>query len=206
MGVRYFGAAVPRIEDPELVAGRGRYLDDIALPGMLHACSVRSAPAHARIKRIDARAATALPGVVAVLTAADLDVAGKAMPQFAPSPLIAQNRTQHPLAAHAVHYVGDTIAIAVAETRAIAEDAASLVAVAPEPLSPVADLATALAPGAPKAHEGAPDNRAATLRAKFGDIDQVFARAAHVFRERITQHRGGCHAMECRGVIGAEDP
>src|SRR5262249_57986654 len=98
MGVRYFGAAVPRIEDPELVAGRGRYLDDIALPGMVHACFVRSTYAHARIKGIDAAAAAALPRVVAVLTAADLDIAGKAIPLFPPSPLIAHNRTQHPLA------------------------------------------------------------------------------------------------------------
>src|SRR5215813_6254181 len=114
MGVRYFGAAVPRIEDPELVTGRGRYLDDIALPGMVHACFVRSAYAHARIKGIDVTATAALPGVVA--------------------PLTAQNRTQHVLAAEAVHYVGDTIAIVVAETRAIAEDAASFVAVDYEPL------------------------------------------------------------------------
>ncbi len=206
MGVRYFGAAVPRIEDPELVSGRGRYLDDIDLPGMTHAAFVRSAQAHARIKGIDAAAAAALPGVVAVLTAADLGVAGRATPQFAPSPLIAQNRTQHVLASQAVHYVGDAIAIVVAATRAIAEDAASLVVVDYEPLAPVADLASALDPAAPRAHEGAPDNRAAVLRAKFGDIDAVFARATHVFREHITQHRGGCHSMECRGVIGAEDP
>ena len=152
MGVRYFGAAVPRIEDPELVTGRGRYLDDIALPGMVHACFVRSTHAHARIRGIDVTAAAALPGVVAVLTAADIDVAGKPMPQFAPSPLIAQNRTQHVLAAQAVHYVGDAIAIVAAETRAIAEDAASLVVVDYEPLAPVADLATALYAGAPKAH------------------------------------------------------
>ena len=153
-----------------------------------------------------AAAAAALPGVIAVLTAADLGVAGRPTPQFAPSPLIAQNRTQHVLAAQSVHYVGDAIAIAIAATRAIAEDAASLVAVDYEPLEPAADLATALDAGAPRAHAGAPDNRAAALRAKFGDIDAVFARAAHVVRERITQHRGGCHAMECRGVIGAEDP
>src|ERR1051325_977497 len=96
MGVRYFGAAVPRIEDPELVTGRGRYLDDIALPGMVHACFVRSPHAHARIKGIDVTAAAALPGVVAVLTAADLAVAGKPMPQFSPSPLTAPNRTPPP--------------------------------------------------------------------------------------------------------------
>jgi carbon-monoxide dehydrogenase large subunit len=205
MGVRYFGAAVPRIEDPDLLAGRGRYLDDIDLPGMVHAAFVRSGQAHARIKSIDGTAAAALPGVVAVLTATDLGVAGKPTPQFAPSPLILQNRTQHVLAATAVHYVGEAIAIVVAHSRAVAEDAASLVVVDYEPLTPVGDLATALDASAPKAHEGAPDNRVATLRAKFGDIDQVFGRAAHVFAEHIIQHRGGCHSMECRGVIGAED-
>src|SRR5262249_740459 len=136
----------------------------------------------------------------------DLGIAGKPTPQFAPSPLLLQDRTQHVLASQAVHYVGEAIAIVVAETRGKAEDAASLVAVDYEPLPPAADLATALDAGAPKAQEGAPDNRVAALRAKFGDIDQAFARAAHVFRERIVQHRGGCHAMECRGVIGAEDP
>src|SRR5262249_13152484 len=158
MGVRYFGAAVPRIEDPGLVAGRGRYLDDIALPGMLHACFVRSAHAHARIRGIDVVAASALPGVVAVLTAADLGVAGKPMPQFAPSPLIAQNRTQHVLAAQAVHYVGDAITIVAAETRPIAEDAASLVAVDYEPLAPGAPLPTPPAPCPPKAPGGAAHN------------------------------------------------
>src|SRR5262249_33735504 len=155
------------IEDPELVAGRGRYLDDIVLPGMTHAAFVRSVHAHARIRRIDVAAAAALPGVVAVLTAADLGVAGRPTPQFAPSPLIAQNRTQHVLASDAVHYVGDAIAIVVAESRAVAEDGASLVAVDYESLAPVADLGSALDPGAPRAHAGAPDNRAATLRAKF---------------------------------------
>ena len=205
MGVRYFGAAVPRIEDPELVAGRGRYLDDIVLPGMAHAAFVRAVHAHARIRAIDARAAAALPGVIAVLTAGDLGVAGKPTPQFAPSPLLAQNRTQHVLAADAVHYAGEAVALVVAESRALAEDAAALVEVDYDPLRPVADLASALDAGAPRAHEGAPDNRVAALRAKFGDIDQVFGRAAHVFAERITQHRGGCHSMECRGVLGAED-
>lgn len=205
MGVRYFGAAVPRLEDPDLVTGRGRYLDDIRLPGMAEAAFVRSVHAHARIKGIDASAARAIPGVIAILTASDLGVAGRATPQFAPSPLIQQNRTQHVLASSAVHFVGEAIAIVIADKRATAEDAAALVEVDYETLPAVADLATALDPDTPKAHEGAPDNRVATMRAKFGDADQVFSRAAHVFREHIFQHRGGCHAMECRGAIASED-
>jgi aerobic carbon-monoxide dehydrogenase large subunit len=206
LGVRYFGAAVPRIEDPELVTGRGRYLDDISLPGLLEAAFVRSMHAPARIGAIDVAEAAQLPGVVAVYTAAEFDTAGKPMPQFAPSPLLLQNRTQEVLASRAVHYVGEAVAMVVARTRAIAEDAAALVKVDYEPLAAAADFATALDPGAPMAHEGASDNRAATLRAKFGDADAVFSRAANVFRERILQHRGGCHAIECRGAIGLDDP
>jgi len=205
MSVRYFGGAVPRLEDPELITGRGRYLDDIRLPAMAEAAFVRSVHAHARIGSIDTAAAKALPGVIAVLTAQDLGVAGKPTPQFAPAPLILQNRTQHVLASDAVHFVGEPIVIVVADTRAIAEDAAALVEIDYDLLPVAADLASALDADAPRAHEGAPDNRLATVRAKFGDADAVFARAPHVFRERILQHRGGCHAMEGRGVIGMED-
>src|SRR5262245_4683334 len=167
MSVRYFGAAVPRLEDPELITGRGRYLDDIRLPGMAEAAFVRSAHAHARINAIDTAAAKALPGVIAVLTAHDLDVAGKATPQFAPSPLILQNRTQHVLASEAVHFVGEPIAIVVADNRAVAEDAAALVEVDYDLLPVAADLATALDADAPRAHADAPDNRLAPRRAQF---------------------------------------
>lgn len=206
MGVRYFGAAVPRIEDPDFLTGRGRYLDDIRLPGMLEAAFVRSPHAHARVTCIDAAAARTLSGVVAVFTATDLEAAEKPMPQFAPSPLLVQNRTQHVLATTAVHYVGEAVALVVADSRAIAEDAAALVAVDYEPLPVVADVATAIEADAPRAHEGTLDNRVATLRGRFGNVDDVFFRAAHVFREHIVQTRGGCHAMECRGVVAAEDP
>jgi aerobic carbon-monoxide dehydrogenase large subunit len=205
MGARYFGARVPRVEDPDLLAGRGRYLDDIVLPDTLEAAFVRSPHAHARIKAIETRAAAALPGVVAVLTAGGLDAAERPMPLFAPSPLIKQNRTQHVLATTAVRYVGEAIVMVVAENRAVAEDACELVAIDYEPLPVSADLGSALDGDAPKAHEDAPDNRAATLRGRFGNVDAVFARAPHVFSERIFQTRGGCHAMECRGVLAVED-
>jgi len=205
MGVRYFGARVPRVEDPDLLTGRGRYLDDIDLPGTLEIAFVRSRHAHAKIRSIDRAAAESLPGVVAVLTAADLGAAEKPMPQFAPSPLIKQNRTHHILATTAARYVGEAIVLVVATTRGIAEDACDLVEIEYEPLPVMADLASALDPNAPKAHEDAPDNRAATLRGRFGNVDEIFARAPHKFAERIFQTRGGCHAMECRGVVAAED-
>jgi aerobic carbon-monoxide dehydrogenase large subunit len=205
MGVRYFGARVPRVEDPELLTGRGRYLDDIELPGMLEAAFVRSRHAHAKIRSIDKAAAESVPGVVAVLTAADLGAAEKPMPQFAPSPLIKQNRTQHVLATSAARYVGEAIVLVVATTRGVAEDACDLVEIEYEPLPVAAHLASALDPNAPKAHEDAPDNRAATLRGRFGNVGEMFTRAPHVFGERIFQTRGGCHAMECRGVVATED-
>ena len=148
MGVRYFGAKVPRLEDPDLLTGRGRYLDDIELPGMLEAAFVRSPHAHARIRAIDKAAAEALPGVVAVLTAADLDAAERPMPQFAPSPLLKQNRTQHVLAAAAARYVGEAIVLVIAATRGIAEDACEQVEIDYEPLPVAADLASALDPNA----------------------------------------------------------
>ena len=203
--MRYFGAAVPRVEDPELLTGRGRYLDDLRLPGMLEAAFVRSPHAHARLRAIDTSAAAALPDVT-VFTAADLGMAGKPMPPFAPSPLIAQFKLQEVLASQAVHYVGEAVAMVVAPTRAIAEDAAALIEIDFEPLPAAADFVTGLDADAPLAHEGALDNRVATMRAKFGDVDAVFARAPHVFRERLFQHRGGCHAMEGRGAIGFDDP
>jgi carbon-monoxide dehydrogenase large subunit len=205
MGARYFGAKIPRVEDPDLVTGRGRYLDDIHVPGMLEAAFVRSPYAHARIRAIDTSAAASVPGVVAVLTAADLDAAEKPMPQFAPSPLIKQNRTQHVLATAAARYVGEAIVLVVAATRGIAEDACERVEIDYEPLPVAADLASALDADAPKAHADAADNRAATLRGRFGNVDAVFAGAPQVFRERMFQTRGGCHAMECRGVVATDD-
>jgi aerobic carbon-monoxide dehydrogenase large subunit len=206
MVTRYFGASVPRLEDPELITGHGRFVDDIKLAGTLEAAFVRSVHAHARIKNIDTAAAKEVPGVVAVYTAADLGVAEKPTPQFAPAPVMVQNRTQYVLAKDEVAYVGQGIVMVVAESRAIAEDGAALVAVDYEPLPAVIDLASALDVSGPRAHVGAPDNRAGTLKSKFGDVDAVFESAPHVFREKIFQHRGGCHSMECRGVIASTDP
>jgi len=198
------GAPVERIEDARLLRGQGRYLDDLRLPGLLHVAFVRSSHAHARIVRIDAGQALDLPGVHAVFTAADLGpLAAKPMPQPAPSPLITQGFTQPPLATDEVCYVGEPIAVVVADDRYIAEDAAALVEVDYEGLDVVADAATALQPDAGLAHAGATGNRVATITAKFGDADAAFASAAVVVRERIQMHRGGCHSMEGRGVIAA---
>jgi aerobic carbon-monoxide dehydrogenase large subunit len=206
MGVRQFGASVVRLEDPRLLRGNGRYLDDIQLPGMLHAAFVRSQSAHARINRVDKSAAEGLPGVYAIFTAAGLEaVASGPMPQLAPHPSLKQPFTYSPLAKTAVHHVGETIAIVLADTRHAAEDAANAVFADLEELPAICDARRALEPGAPKAHESVPDNLAATLRAAFGDADHVFKTASHVVKESFALHRGGCHAMECRGVIARYD-
>ena len=207
MGVRYFGAEVRRIEDPKLLMGQGRYVDDLKIPGVLHAAFVRSTEAHALIRGIDASAARAMPGVVAVFTAADFGDAGKKpLPHMVPVNLIKQPLNYYALAVDEVCHVGVPVAMVVAESRPIAEDAAVQVAVEYEPLPAVIDWRRALDPGAPLAQRSATDNVVASLHGRFGAVDDVFAGAAHVFRERFETHRGGCHSMECRGVIATLDP
>jgi carbon-monoxide dehydrogenase large subunit len=201
---RSLGASVKRLEDPAILTGGGRYVDDIAMPGLLEVAFVRSSEAHARLKNVELEEARAVPGVHAVLTLKDLG-AGKRMVQANPHPLLKQNITQYPLAQDEVCYVGETIAMVIAENRYIAEDAAQLVQVDYEPLPAVIDLIMAAKTGAPRAHIGSPDNLVARLAQKFGDPDAAFSSAKHVFRETYRQHRGGCHSMETRGVVASYD-
>ncbi|HJS62753.1 MAG TPA: xanthine dehydrogenase family protein molybdopterin-binding subunit [Pseudolabrys sp.] len=206
MGVRYFGAEVRRIEDPRLLTGRGRYLDDIRQSDVLHAAFVRSAYAHANVRSIDANKARALDGVVAVFTAADFGPLGcKTMPHMVPVNLVKQPRNYQPLADKEVCHVGVPIAVVVAVSRGIAEDAAAVVAVEYEQLPAVADWRDALNPGSPRVHSGAPNNLVASLHQRFGAIEEIFARADHVLSQRFEVHRGGCHSMETRGVMATVD-
>ncbi|HEX3487062.1 MAG TPA: hypothetical protein VHT51_18550, partial [Micropepsaceae bacterium] len=166
---KYFGAAVKRTEDPALVTGRGHYVDDIRLPGTLHAAFVRSAHAHARINGIDAAAARALPGVHLVLTYADLpEAAQRPLTLLVPNPAITQLFTPMVLAHNEVCYVGEPIAMVVADTRYIAEDAANLVEVDYDILPAVSDCMDALVPGAPVVHKGTPSNIAARIPFSHG--------------------------------------
>jgi carbon-monoxide dehydrogenase large subunit len=207
MSTRYFGVAVPRLEDPDLLTGRGRYVDDIILPGMLHAAFLRSPVAHGRITSVDAAAAQAMPGVRAVYMMSDLaGIAAGPMPPMAPHPLLNPPITCCPLTSGEVRYVGEAIAIVLADSRAEAEDALGAIALEVEHLPAVADAKDAAGAGAPRAHADRESNVIATLRATHGDIDKVFAGAAHRFAETFQTHRGGCHAMECRGVVAAADP
>ncbi|MES2937922.1 MAG: xanthine dehydrogenase family protein molybdopterin-binding subunit [Pseudomonadota bacterium] len=200
----FTGARAERVEDARLLTGQGRYLDDLRLPSVLHVAFVRSSHAHARIAGIDMAQAKALPGVIAVFTAADLGpLAAKRMPVTVPHPQLVQPRTQFPLAVDEVCYVGEPVAMVVATSRYVAEDAVAMVEVDYDGLSVASDARAALAAGAGLAHLGAPDNLVGTVTAKFGDVDAAFAAAGVVVRERIEMHRGGCHSMEGRAVAAA---
>jgi carbon-monoxide dehydrogenase large subunit len=207
MGAKHFGARVTRFEDPALLAGRGRFVDDVPLAGALHACFVRSPHGHARIKTIDASAALALAGVRAVLTAADLPepMRSDRIPNLMANPAIRIMRTQHALPGDEVCYAGQAVAVVIADSRPIAEDAAALVAVDYELLPAVEDCREAVKPGSPKAHSDVTDNIAAALNMAYGDIDAAFAKATHVFEEKFWMHRGGGMSLETRAVAASHD-
>ena len=202
-----FGASVKRKEDPAFLRGEGQFVDDIHLPQMLHAAFVRSPYAHARVGEIDKTAALALPGVHAVITFADLpeEIRRQTLPLLVPHPAIKQPKLPYALAKDETCYAGEAVACVIADSRYIAEDAAQLVQVDYQPLPAVNDCRKALEPDAPMAHAGTESNIAARFPVKVGDADRAFTGAAHVFREKIYQHRGGPFFMECRGAIAQYD-
>lgn len=200
---RVLGRSVPRLEDPALIRGNGRFTDDIALPGMLHACFVRSPHAHAAIRGIDASAARDLPGVHAVFTADDLapHLLQTRLVVAMPSPSYRQDLHRPILAATEVVHVGEPIAVVLADSRYLAEDAAAMVEIDFHLLTPVVDCVTALDTDAPTAHLDAPSNLVAEMALGYGDLDAAFAGATYRVSERLHVHRGGSHSMECRGVV-----
>jgi carbon-monoxide dehydrogenase large subunit len=205
MTTRTIGARIPRLEDPRLLRGLGCFVDDVHPAGVLHAAVLRSPHAHARIAAIDASRARALPGVHLVLTAADLGALNQPTPLLIPNPNLTHPRTPLPLAAGEVRFVGEPVALVVAESRYLAEDALDTIDITWEPLPVVASLEAAMAPGAPLVHADVPENRAARMIQRVGDPDAAFARAAHVFRERLSIERScGC-PLEGRGVVAEYD-
>ena len=208
MGAKHFGARVTRLEDPALLSGRGRFVDDVKLPGMLHACFVRSPHAHAKLVSIDSKIALIMPGVHAVITAADLPdpMRTQRLPLLLPNPALAATKTQHALAHDEVCYVGQAVAVVIADTRYIAEDAAAALIVQYDVLPAISDCRTAAGDNAPHVHGDLPSNVASTFRLAYGDTDSAFADAAHVFTEGLWQHRGGGMAMETRAVLSSHDP
>jgi carbon-monoxide dehydrogenase large subunit len=181
-----------RVEDAALLRGRGRFVDDIAMPGLLHAVFVRSPVAHARINRIDTAAAKALAGVRAVLTYNDLRplIGSDRIPLALPVAAIRQHVDPSWLAEKEVCFVGEPVAVVMAESRALAEDAASLVVLDLDELPAVTDPVAALATGAPKARLDCADNLVAQWALKYGDADRAFADAAYCIAQRFRIHKG----------------
>ncbi len=204
---RVLGRDVARLEDETLIRGAGRFVDDIALPGMLHAAFLRSPHAHAAITRIDASAAAAMPGVHAVLTLADLapHLTETRLVVAMPSPSYRLDLHRPILADREVVHVGEAIAVVIAESRYVAEDTAAAIEVDYDPLPAVADFVAALHPESPTAHQDAPSNLVAEMVIEYGAVDAAFAAAAHRVHERLWIHRGGSHSMECRGLVAVPD-
>jgi carbon-monoxide dehydrogenase large subunit len=212
MGEFAIGQGVPRFEDPRLVQGRGRYIDDVVYPGMAHGVVLRSPHGHAKIKSIDTKSAQAAPGVLAVLTAADWKKSGfgelpghgglklrDGSPMYKPRyPVLAEDR---------VRWVGDCVAFVVAETIAQAMDAAELIEVDYEPLPAVVGTADASKPGAPQVWDGCKDNICfVELIGDKAAVDAAFGKAAHVVKHRFVINRVTAACMEPRGAVGVYLP
>jgi carbon-monoxide dehydrogenase large subunit len=202
MAAKVFGSAIRRREDPRLITGTATYTDDLTLPGTLHAVILRSPHAHARIKRIDTAKARKADGVVAVYTAADTDAVLKPMPCAWLIPNSELKIAAYPqLAKDVVRYVGDCVAVVVAENRYQAQDAVDLIDVDYEPLPPVVNPQTAAATGAVQIHADIPGNQAFHWTVAGGDVDAAFAKADVIVRDRIIQQRLIPTAMEPRATL-----
>jgi carbon-monoxide dehydrogenase large subunit len=204
---RAVGRSVLRLEDTDLLTGKGRFVDDIRLPGMLHAAFVRSPYAHATVRRIDVEAARAREGVHAVYTLADLRpfLSDERLRVALPSAAFRQQVDRPVLASGEVTHVGEPIAVVVAADRYLAEDAAVAVEIDYQPLPAAVDCRAALAVDAPRVHSGAPHNLVAEFDLRFGDVAAAFDRAPRVFAQSLWQERGGSHSIECRGCVAVYD-
>jgi aerobic carbon-monoxide dehydrogenase large subunit len=200
------GARIPRRELKRLLSGRGRYIDDIKLPRMLHACFVRSPHPHARLVSLDVAAANRAPGVAAVFTAAEIN------PKCEPFVGVALHRPghrsapQHLMAAERAVWQGQPAAMVVAESRAEAEDAAELVSAEWQPLPAVGDHSQAIAPGAPVIHPELSDNVAFDFSFEKGDPSEAFADADIVIEEELRFERQMAMTLETRGLIADFNP
>jgi carbon-monoxide dehydrogenase large subunit len=205
MNTRWFGQSIPRNEDSRFLTGRGAYVDDIHLPGALHAAVLRSSIAHGHITRIDTSPAQALDGVVAAWTWEDLGDLWRPSPMVVPHDALTHPKTQYPLARDRVNYVGEAVAFVVATDRYIAEDACDLIEVEYEPLPAVIDLEAAAA-GDVLVHDNVPGNVAATLVQQVGDPSAAFAAADHVISARLCLERSAGQPMETRAIAARWDP
>jgi CO/xanthine dehydrogenase Mo-binding subunit len=197
---RWIGKHMKRVEDPRYLVGRGGYVEDIELAGMLHAAVLNSPHAHARILSVDTSAALQVPGVVAVLTGEDCKAHMGPCANFGPPTL-----PQYPLAVDKTHHFGEPVAAVVAETLYAAEDGVAALHVEYEPLEPVTDPFRALADGAPLVHEEHGSNLGYEREFEFGDVDRAMADADLVLREKLHWGRSSGQPLETTGAVATVD-
>jgi carbon-monoxide dehydrogenase large subunit len=196
------GARVKRREDPRLITGKGTYVDDIELPRMAHMSVVRSEYAHARLVNVDASQAQSMPGVLLVMTAADVPV-----PSMPGVPVDPEKAPAHPpLATEKVRHVGDPIAVVIAETRYQARDAAEAIEVEYDPLPAVVDPERATDPDAPQIHDGIERNVAYYWNVQSGDVDAAFAGAPVTVKQKMISQRLMGVPLETRAVLADYRP
>jgi CO/xanthine dehydrogenase Mo-binding subunit len=207
---KLIGKRVKRIEDPRLLTGEAMFVDDVAIPGMLHAAFLRSDYAHAHLRGIDITPALERPGVVAVYTAENMGDAWQPGPPLVSPPstledVVFNSRTQVPLVKDKVRHAGEPIAMVIAESRYIAEDAVEDIFVDLDPLDAVVDLEKALEPGSVLVHDDLPSNVAAHLVQEKGDYAAAREGADLVIKRRIVIDRGAAAALENRGIVADWD-
>jgi carbon-monoxide dehydrogenase large subunit len=207
---KYIGKRIKRSEDPRLLTGQALFVDDVDIPGMLHAAFLRSDYAHARIRGLNVSAARERPGVVAVFTAEDMgDDWQPGPPLVSPPPtiedIVFNSRTQVPLAKDIVRHAGEAIAVVIAESRYIAEDAVDDILVDYEPLEAVVDMEKALEPDSVLVHADLDTNLAAHIVQEKGDYQAAREQADVVITRRIVVDRGVAAAMENRGIVADWD-
>ncbi|WP_025032740.1 xanthine dehydrogenase family protein molybdopterin-binding subunit [Bradyrhizobium sp. DOA9] len=211
MGVEGIGARVVRKEDKRFITGKGRYVDDIKLTGMTHAYFIRSPHAHAKVKKIDSSAALKMPGVVAVLTGQQLVddkvgnlICGWAITSKDGSPM--KMGAWPAMAPETVRFVGQAVAVVIADSKNLARDAAEAVVVDYEELPAVADMRAAIKPGAPQLHPEAPGNQVYDwVIGDEGAVNAAFSKAANVVKLDVTNNRLAPNAMEPRAAIADYD-
>jgi carbon-monoxide dehydrogenase large subunit len=207
---KFIGERITRTEDPRLLTGQALFVDDVNIPGMLHAAFLRSDYAHAYLRGIDVSQAKNRSGVVAVFTAEDMgEDWHPGPPLVSPPPTVEDitfhSRRQVPLAKDKVRHVGEPIAVVIAKNRYIAEDAVEDILVDLEPLEVVADIESALDPDAPLVHEDLDSNLAAHMIQGKGDYAKARAEADVVISRKIIIDRGAAAAMENRGIVADWD-
>ncbi|MCS4540554.1 MAG: xanthine dehydrogenase family protein molybdopterin-binding subunit [Thaumarchaeota archaeon] len=203
---RYIGKSVERFRDPFFVTGRGKFVSDFCLPGMLHAAILRSPYAYARINKIDTKRASRHPGVVAVLTGTDVAKLSKPIPfMYSPTGFGSKTADVYALATDCARYVGEPVAVVAAENKHAAHEALQVLEVDYTPLTPVVDAEKALEPSSPLVYEPWGDNLLLKMRFTGGDVDRAFKEADYVIKDTLKSHRYTGVPIEPRAYVADYD-